>query len=45
MALGEKVCELIAERINIGSGMVQVTGSVGFALYPDVVPAVRPRPV
>ncbi|MBU2327052.1 MAG: EAL domain-containing protein [Alphaproteobacteria bacterium] len=36
MALGEKVCELIAERINIGSGMVQVTGSVGFALYPDV---------
>jgi diguanylate cyclase (GGDEF)-like protein len=35
-ALGEKVCELIAERINIGSGMVQVTGSVGFALYPDV---------
>ncbi len=36
MALGQKVCELIAERINIGSGMVQVTGSVGFAIYPDV---------
>ncbi|MDH4415219.1 MAG: EAL domain-containing protein [Rhizobium sp.] len=36
ITLGEKVCELIAERINIGSGMVQVTGSVGFALYPDV---------
>ncbi|WP_245408932.1 MULTISPECIES: putative bifunctional diguanylate cyclase/phosphodiesterase [Rhizobium] len=35
-ALGAKVCELIAERINIGSGMVQVTGSVGFAIYPDV---------
>ena len=36
MALGQKVCEAIAERINIGSSMVQVTGSVGFALYPDV---------
>lgn len=35
-ALGAKVCEIIAERINIGSGMVQVTGSVGFAIYPDV---------
>lgn len=35
-ALGDMVCEMIAERINIGSGMVQVTGSVGFALYPDV---------
>ncbi len=35
-ALGEMVCEMIAERINIGSGMVQVTGSIGFALYPDV---------
>lgn len=36
IALGDRVCELIAQRINIGSGMVQVTGSVGFALYPDV---------
>lgn len=36
MALGQRVCELIAERINIGSGMVQVTGSVGFAIYPNV---------
>ncbi len=36
MTLGQRVCELIAERINIGSGMVQVTGSVGFAVYPDV---------
>lgn len=36
VALGAKVCEIIAERINIGSGMVQVTGSVGFAIYPDV---------
>ncbi len=40
IALGDRVCELIAQRINIGSGMVQVTGSVGFALYPDVG---RPR--
>ncbi|KQW29551.1 hypothetical protein ASE36_14115 [Rhizobium sp. Root274] len=36
MALGQTVCDRIAERINIGSGMVQVTGSVGFAIYPDV---------
>lgn len=36
MGLGQTVCDRIAERINIGSGMVQVTGSVGFAIYPDV---------
>jgi diguanylate cyclase (GGDEF)-like protein len=36
MGLGQRVCDRIAERINIGSGMVQVTGSVGFAIYPDV---------
>jgi diguanylate cyclase (GGDEF)-like protein len=36
MAVGQAVCDQIAERINIGSGMVQVTGSVGFAIYPDV---------
>jgi diguanylate cyclase (GGDEF)-like protein len=36
MNLGQMVCDRIAERINIGSGMVQVTGSVGFAIYPDV---------
>jgi diguanylate cyclase (GGDEF)-like protein len=36
MGLGQMVCDRIAERINIGSGMVQVTGSVGFAIYPDV---------
>lgn len=32
MALGQRVCETIAQRINIGSGMVQVTGSLGFAI-------------
>ncbi len=36
MGLGQSVCDRIAERINIGTGMVQVTGSVGFAIYPDV---------
>ncbi len=36
MGLGQRVCDRIADRINIGSGMVQVTGSVGFAIYPDV---------
>ncbi len=35
-SLGLNVCDAIAQRINIGSGIVQVTGSVGFAIYPDV---------
>ncbi|MGL3606846.1 putative bifunctional diguanylate cyclase/phosphodiesterase [Rhizobium sp. G187] len=35
-ALGQTICDLIANRINIGSGLVQVTASVGFAIYPDV---------
>lgn len=34
--IGQAICDLIAQRINIGSGLVQVTASVGFALYPDV---------
>lgn len=29
---GSEICDAIAERINIGSGMVQVTGSLGFAI-------------
>jgi diguanylate cyclase (GGDEF)-like protein len=36
MDVGQTVCEMIVERINIGSGRVQLNGSIGFAIYPDV---------
>ena len=36
LSLGAAACEAIAERINAGSAVVQVTGSIGFAIYPDV---------
>lgn len=35
-ALGEQICEATAQTINIGSCTVQVTASVGFAVYPDI---------
>jgi diguanylate cyclase (GGDEF)-like protein len=34
--LGSAICEAICEPINIGGGTVQVTGSIGFAIFPDV---------
>jgi diguanylate cyclase (GGDEF)-like protein len=34
--LGSAICDAICEPINIGGGTVQVTGSIGFAIYPDV---------
>ena len=36
LEMGKRVCDAIAERINIGSGYVQVTGSMGLAIYPHV---------
>jgi diguanylate cyclase (GGDEF)-like protein len=36
MALGTSICDAIAQRINLGSGIVHVTASLGIALYPDV---------
>ncbi|MBX9456341.1 MAG: EAL domain-containing protein [Rhizobium sp.] len=36
IAIGHEICDAICEPINIGSGSVQVTGSIGFAIYPDV---------
>lgn len=35
-ALGESICESTAQSIDIGSCTVQVTASVGFAVYPDI---------
>ena len=34
--LGSAICDQICEPINIGGGTVQVTGSIGFAIFPDV---------
>ncbi|MGV3552322.1 putative bifunctional diguanylate cyclase/phosphodiesterase [Rhizobium sp.] len=34
--LGAMICDSICEPINIGGGTVQVTGSIGFAIFPDV---------
>ena len=34
--LGSVICDTICEPINIGGGTVQVTGSIGFAIFPDV---------
>jgi diguanylate cyclase (GGDEF)-like protein len=34
--LGSAICDSICEPINIGGGTVQVTGSIGFAIFPDV---------
>jgi len=36
LALGRTICDVICEPINIGAGSVQVTGSIGFAIFPDV---------
>lgn len=35
-ALGMAICDTIADPIQIGTVMVQVTGSLGVAIYPDV---------
>ncbi|MCJ8510475.1 EAL domain-containing protein [Rhizobium lemnae] len=34
--LGEQLCGSIAERMPVGGNTVQVTGSMGVAIYPDV---------
>ncbi|WP_246701716.1 putative bifunctional diguanylate cyclase/phosphodiesterase [Rhizobium terricola] len=36
VALGNRVCDAIAQRINLGGGVVQVTASLGFATFPQV---------
>jgi len=36
LRIGRAICEAICEPINIGAGSVQVTGSIGFAIFPDV---------
>jgi diguanylate cyclase (GGDEF)-like protein len=36
LAQGQVMCDVIAGPINVGSGMVQVTGSLGIAIYPEV---------
>lgn len=36
LKLGRAICDAICEPINIGGGSVQVTGSIGFAIFPDV---------
>jgi diguanylate cyclase (GGDEF)-like protein len=36
LRLARVVCDAICEPINIGSGTVQVTASIGFAVFPDV---------
>jgi diguanylate cyclase (GGDEF)-like protein len=36
MLVGQSLCDVIADPINVGSGVVQVTGSLGIAIYPDV---------
>lgn len=35
-ALGEKICSAVAEKMQIGTGSLQVTGSMGIAVFPDV---------
>lgn len=35
-SLGQRLCDVIADPINVGSGVVQVTGSLGIAIYPEV---------
>lgn len=34
--LGDELCSSIAEKMSIGGSSVQVTGSMGIAIYPDV---------
>lgn len=34
--LGDQLCNAIAEKMPIGGSTVQVTGSMGMAIYPDV---------
>lgn len=34
--LGDEFCSAIAEKMPLGGGTVQVTGSMGIAIYPDV---------
>ncbi|MBB4066656.1 putative bifunctional diguanylate cyclase/phosphodiesterase [Gellertiella hungarica] len=36
LALGERVCQAVAASIDIGTSVVQVTTSMGFAVYPDI---------
>lgn len=36
LRFGRAACDAICEPINIGAGSVQVTGSIGFAIFPDV---------
>jgi diguanylate cyclase (GGDEF)-like protein len=36
LRIGRTICDAICEPINIGAGSVQVTGSIGFAIFPDV---------
>lgn len=36
LAIGQSMCDVIAGPINVGTGVVQVTGSLGIAIYPDV---------
>lgn len=36
ITLGEQICACLADSISIGNGGVQVTASIGFALYPDI---------
>lgn len=36
IAIGENICQTVAESLSIGTGYVHVTASIGFALYPDI---------
>lgn len=35
-AFGENICAAVAEQMLIGTGSLQVTGSIGIAVFPDV---------